>query len=75
MGNAQPMKIIKVQASFNRTLQVRQYEPVNFFASAEAEITEQEKPEEIIKEIFEMLKVQVNDQIHEVFNKINKKDE
>lgn len=60
------MKIIKISVSFNQTVQLRQFEPVNFFGAAEAELESNEFNSVSYEILFKMVKEQVMNQIEEV---------
>lgn len=47
------MIIKEIARSFSKTLQEKDYEPVNVFASYKAELSETDNPEEVSKELYE----------------------
>lgn len=56
------MKITEITRSFSKTLQEKQFEPINIFASYKGELDGTETPEEIEKfseELFQLAKATV----------------
>ena len=46
------MKIIEIARSFSKTIQEKQFEPINIFASYKAEVSENEDVEKVSKILF-----------------------
>lgn len=47
------MKIIEIARSFSKTIQEKQFEPINIFASYKAELDENDDIEKVSKELYE----------------------
>lgn len=57
------MKIIEITASFSQTVQLRQYEPINLYASVKVELDENEDVRGTYAKCFKLVKTEVNERI------------
>lgn len=67
------MKVIKISASFSKKYQLRQFEPIEIFAAAEAEVTSEEAADtELLDRCYSNLvklaKTQVETQLDKIVN-------
>lgn len=53
------MKILTITRSYSRTVQIKQYEPANYFASFTAELDEKDKVEEVSVKLDELARQEV----------------
>ncbi|MEK6881971.1 MAG: hypothetical protein AABY22_20300 [Nanoarchaeota archaeon] len=68
------MVVKQISVSFNRTIQWRQFEPVNIFAGCEAEVTEKEDLEEAYAGLYNIVKREVTDRIEKILEAKEKRE-
>lgn len=57
------MKIVEITASLGRTIQIKQFEPLNFHASVKAEVGENEDLDKAFAELKKIVKEQVGEEV------------
>ena len=57
------MKITEITYSIGRTIQIKQYEPINFHASAKAEVAENEDLDKSYAELKKIVTAQIGKEI------------
>lgn len=66
------MKVNKLTISYSNTVQMRQFEPVTIFVSAEVQVNPGDTVERVFQNVKKKLREQVDDEIHKL--KVERKE-